>query len=95
LLKAELQRLANLLTNTTAKYKCLILIDQYVAALTKQADVSASDVTSYSIDNRSVSRSPQKDYSSTVKDLERQINNILYDSKTLGDLSGNRFGIQW
>lgn len=77
LLKAELQTSANLLTTAMYKYKALILIDQYIAALTKQAESSANDVQSYSIGDRSVTRSGATGYAKMVTDLESQLMAIL------------------
>jgi hypothetical protein len=77
LLKVELQAKANALTDSILKYKALALIDQYIAAFTLQATSSANDVTSYSIGDRSVTRSSSAGYAATVSNLEAQLNSIL------------------
>jgi hypothetical protein len=87
-LKTELQTSAALLTNSTAKYKCLVLIDQYIDALNAQASAAASDIQSYSIAGRSVNRRAQDSHASAVSSLWKQISALLYGSQTTADFSG-------
>ena len=89
LLKTELQTLAAELSNAVAKYKCLALIDQYIAALEQQAVATATDVQSYSIGNRSVSRASADNYANTVARLENEINELLYGNVAYADFRVN------
>lgn len=84
-LKAALIVKANELTDTISKYECLELIDQYAAALAKQAETVANDVTSYSIDGRSVTRSSQNSMQAQVANLKANINRLLYGNVTRAD----------
>lgn len=77
LYKAELVTKANALTVTEQKYKALIYIDQYISALTQQATATANDVQSYSIGDRSVTRSTAQGYTNLVNRLESQLRSIL------------------
>ena len=73
------------LTDDIAKYKGYILVDQYIAALQQQANATATDITSYSIGGRSVTRAGSQDYAAIVSDLEAQLNRLLYGGRTLAD----------
>jgi hypothetical protein len=84
-LQTELETLANKLTNNVAKYKCLILIGQYVDALESQATAAATDVSSYSIAGRSVVRSSTGNIANTAARLEGEINALLYGITTHAD----------
>jgi hypothetical protein len=88
-LKTELQTLAADLTGV-ANYKCLVLIDQYIDALSAQASATATDVQSYSIAGRSISRRSQEQHASTVASLWRQIQVLLYGNATRADFSALR-----
>ena len=88
-LKAAYQVEANLLTDTIAKSKALILIDQYMAALEAQATASANDVTSYSIGGRSVTRADATRYADIVRSLEAQLNEVLHGFVTYADFRTN------
>jgi hypothetical protein len=85
-LKTELQALANTLTNTVNKYKCLEYIDQYIAALDAQATLSATDISSYSIAERTVNRVQQADMARNVARLESVVFSLLYGSTTYADM---------
>lgn len=84
-LKTAYQVEANLLTDTIAKSKALILIDQYCAALEAQATSAANDVTSYSIGGRSVTRGGGQSFQKQVQLLEEQLNAILYGFVSYAD----------
>lgn len=89
LLKAELQTKANALEEAARKYKALILIDQYIACLEQQAASTATDVTSYSIGGRSVTRRGTGEFSNTVARLESELNEIFYGNISLADFRVN------
>ena len=84
-LQTELETLANTLDDAVLKYKCLILIDQYVDSLEAQATAVSTDVTSYTIGGRSVTRQQVMQMQAQVNNLEAQINNILYGNTTYCD----------
>ena len=88
-LKTTLQDKADELDDDAPKYKCLILIDQYIAALEQQATATSTDVSSYSIAGRSVTRGGAANYTSMVADLENQINFLLYGNVTYADFRVN------
>ena len=86
LMKTELQALANQLTNALDKYKCLELIDQYIAALNQQAIATATDISSYADPaGASVTRRSIDAYASMVANLEDQIYRLLYGNVTFAD----------
>ena len=84
-LKTLLQAKAALLTDEIDKYRCLEAIDQYIAALDAQAAATSSDVQSYSIAGRSVTRSGGQSFANVVKRLEREVFGYLYGNVTLAD----------
>ena len=77
-LQTALEALADELDNDVQKYTCKILIDQYVDALEAQATTVSTDITSYTIGGRTVSRGDVIKMQSQVSNLNRQINEILY-----------------
>ena len=89
LLQSELETLANTLDDDVRKYECLILIDQYVDALEAQATQVSTDVTSYTIGGRTVTRGDVLRMQSQVANLKQQINTILYGNVTYADFRTN------
>ena len=71
--------------DVAAYQECLISIAQYVAALTAQATATATDVVSYSVAGRSVTRSRGTEYSATIQRLKRSIYTYLYGDSALVD----------
>ena len=88
-LKTALDVLANQLEDDIPKYKCLALIDQYVAAFEAQATTVSSDVQSYSIGGRSVTRREVISMQNQVSNLERQIYETLYGNISYVDFRSN------
>lgn len=87
-LKTALQTLANEITDDDVrKYTALILIDQFVDAITTQATSTSSDVISYTIAGRSVTRSQggASTQMRTVDILMQKINECLYGNVTHAD----------
>jgi hypothetical protein len=75
------------LDDAVAQAKCELLIDQYVDALEAQATAVSTDVTSYTIGGRTVSRGDVLRMQGQVSNLERQINNILYGNVSYADFN--------
>jgi len=84
-LQTALESLANDLDDDVRKYECLILIDQYVDAIEAQATTVSSDVASYTINGRTVSRREVLAMQSQVNNLKQQINDILYGNVSYVD----------
>ena len=84
-LQTALETLANTLDDDVRKYTCLILIDQYVDALEAQATAVSTDVQSYTIGGRTVSRGEVLKMQGQVSNLQSQINDILYGNVTMAD----------
>ena len=84
-LKAALDLLANELDDDVRKFTCLALIDQYVSALEAQATSVSTDVVSYTIGGRTVSRGDVVKMQGQVSNLNRQINAILYGTSSYAD----------
>jgi len=84
-LVAALDVLANQLDDDVRKYTCLALIDQYVAALEAQATTVSTDVVSYTIGGRTVSRTDVLNMQGQVNNLQKQINDILYGTSSYAD----------
>lgn len=84
-LQTALEALANDLDDDVRKYECLILIDQYVDAIEAQATTVSSDVASYTINGRTVSRREVLAMQSQVNNLKQQINDILYGNVSYVD----------
>lgn len=85
-LKTALTTEANTLTDAIDKARALVLVDQYIAALTQQANATASNVSAYSISNRSVTRTGTADYQATVDKLWRDLCRMLYGSVVRANL---------
>lgn len=88
-LKTELQALANACTDDITKYRALIVIDQYIAALEQQASSTSTDIQSYSIGGRSVTRREGTGYQETVARLWNELNELLYGNITYADFRKN------
>ena len=88
---AELQTLleaqADELQDDIAKCKCKLLIDQYVDALEAQATSVDTNVQSYTIGGRTVTRAEVMKMQAQVSNLEKQINNILYGNVSYADFN--------
>ena len=84
-LKTALDALANELDDDVRKYTCLALIDQYVDALEAQATTVSTDVLSYTIGGRTVSRTGVQQMQGQVNNLQKQINDILYGNVSYAD----------
>jgi len=88
-LQTALEAIADELDDDVRKYTCLILIDQYVDALEAQATAVSTDVTSYTIGGRTVSRSDVMKMQGQVNNLQSQINDILYGNVSYADFRSN------
>ena len=86
-LQTALEALADDLDSTVDKLKCKILIDQYIDALEAQATTVATDIQSYTIGGRTVTRAQVMQMQGQVNNLEKQINNILYGNTSYGDFN--------
>jgi len=84
-LKTALDALANELDDDVRKYTCLALIDQYVLAFEAQSTAVSTDVTSYTIGGRTVSRGDVLKMQGSVNNLQKQINDILYGNVSYAD----------
>jgi hypothetical protein len=89
-LKVLLDAKADELDDEVRKCTCKILIDQYVLAFEAQSTAVSTDVTSYTIGGRTVSRGDVLKMQGSVSNLEAQINNILYGNVSFAD-----FRAQW
>jgi len=87
--KTELQTLANTLDSDLQKYKALVLIDQYIDALTAQGTATSTDVASYSIGGRTVTRKQVESMQRQAPMLEAQINEIFYGNISYADFRTN------
>ena len=85
--QALLEAKAADLDDAVAKAKCELLIAQYVDALEAQATTVATDVQSYTIGGRTVTRSQVIQMQAQVNNLERQINDILYGNTSYADFN--------
>ena len=88
---AELQTLleakADELDDDIQKCKCKLLIDQYCDALEAQATSVSTEVQSYTIGGRTVTRSEVMKMQGQVNNLEKQINYILYGNTSYPDFN--------
>ena len=88
---AELQTLleakADELDDDIAKCECKLIIDQYCDALEAQATAVSTDVSSYTIGGRTVSRVEVMKMQGQVSNLKRQIYNILYGNVSYADFN--------
>ena len=84
-LKAALDALADELDDDVRKYTCKILIEQYVDAIEAQATSVSTDVQSYTIGGRTVTRSEVAKMQGQVSNLQKQINDILYGNVSYAD----------
>jgi len=82
-----LEAKAHELDDDLQKCKCKLIIDQYVDALEAQATAVSTDVTSYTIGGRTVSRGDVLKMQGQVSNLERQINSILYGNVSYADFN--------
>lgn len=88
-LQTALEALADDLDDTVAKLECKILIDQYVDAIEAQATTVSSDVQSYTIGGRTVTRREVVGMQNQVLSLKRQINELLYGNISYADFRTN------
>ena len=84
-LQTALETLADTLDDDVRKYECKILIEQYVDALEAQATTVSTDVQSYTINGRTVTRSQVTQMQSQVSNLKKQVNDILYGCVSYAD----------
>lgn len=80
-LKAHWETQAALIADTGVKLECLMLIERWDLADVALASSEATDITSYSIENISVTRRPASGSSSsaqTVAAIRSQIEEMLY-----------------
>lgn len=87
-LKAALLIEVEAIDDAIRQAEALCVLDQYIAALTKQAESSATNIQSYSIAGRSVNRTTPQEYSVTVGALKAQLYSLIYGSVVHADLRG-------
>lgn len=91
-LKSELQTLANSLDttdNSINKYRALILIDQYIAALEQLEYAVKTDVQNYSHTGVTVGRRDLEKYQAVVNSLYAELNAVMYGTLTYADFRSN------
>ena len=88
-LKTALQTLANEIGDDVSKYRALILIDQYVAAVEQLAYASKTDILNYSHTGITVGRRPIQTYHDEVNRLFAELNAIMYGAVTYSDFRSN------
>ncbi len=91
-LQAALKALSAELDDTVQELKCNILIDQYIDALTAQSTNTSPDISSYTINGRSVTRQDVLSMKKNVDSLEASINRILYGNVSFADFRGKNRG---
>lgn len=86
-LKTALQALANDLDDTVRKNTALVLIDQYIDALSAQATATSTDIQSYTIGGRTVTRQQVEAMANSVSNLQKQLNDIFYGNTSYADFN--------
>lgn len=76
-----------LIDDDEKRLMCTVLVDQAYDALVAQSRAVDSDIASYSIQGRSVTRRNMTENTATYSRLMRQIRRMLYGITTVSDFS--------
>lgn len=72
------------------KAKAVYVLTQYVAALAAQTSSAGTDISSYSISGRSVTRRDGGAMSDLVLGIEFELRQLVYGNVTLADMNLNK-----